>query len=174
MKSATAVLLIVLVGAVMVAGQRQGCPVTAFWRGIARARVQALLTMFPDLAEEIRNGQLGPNSNTNNQNNNLNRRNLNDGLNNNMNQQGTNQLPFNRPQNNGFNGQNGQQGGSLLDNLNGQQGQQGNLPTNDFSQQGNLPTNNLNRQNSLPNNGLQGSQTLNGQSQPSLSTPTIV
>lgn len=137
MKSATAILLLVLVGSVLVAGQRSSsCPLNSFWQGFARARVQALLTMFPDLADEIRNGQLGPNNRGNNQNN----------------QQPSNFFGNGQPNNRQpSNNLNDNQGGSLLNNLN-----RGNLPNNLNGLQGNLP-NNLN---GLPsnNNNLNGQQ----------------
>lgn len=128
-----------------------GCPLTYFWRTLARARVQAILNVFPSLAEEIRNGQLGPNPK--NRGNGINQ--LSNDLGNqnsylpSNNQQNNNRFPspFNRlPSNNNrlpFNpfenrNNNNNQGG-LLDGLNGQQNS---LPSN------NIPSNNL------PSNGL--------------------
>lgn len=161
MRSATIVVLLVVAGSVMVAGQRpgqngptggSGCPVTAFWQGVARARVQAILTMFPNLADEIRNGQLGPNpNNRGNGNNQLpnDMGNLNGNQQGNLNnQQGSNRFPspFNRmPSNNNnnrlpfnpfgnHNNNNNNNQGGLLDGLNGQQGN--NLPSNDLSEGG--------------------------------------
>lgn len=190
MRSATIVVLLVVAGSVMVAGQRpgqngpngptggSGCPVTAFWQGVARARVQAILTMFPNLADEIRNGQLGPNpNNRGNGNNQLpnDMGNLNGNQQGNLNnQQGSNRFPspFNRmPSNNNnnrlpfnpfgnHNNNNNNQGG-LLDGLNGQQGN--NLPTN------NLPTNDL------PSNGLsEGGAEIPSIPLSTLATPTVV
>lgn len=60
----SAVLVLVLLGAVVASE-------ATLFEGLARMRLAGLLYRYPNLAEEIRNGQLGPSSNYRNSNNQL-------------------------------------------------------------------------------------------------------
>lgn len=75
----------------------EACPL---FEGLARARIQYLLTLYPNLAEEIRSGQYTPNNNNNRLNNGLNNQNRFQNPNNNQGSnfggQGGNTIPRNQ------------------------------------------------------------------------------
>lgn len=96
MKLASTLLILCTCISLVVAGQT--C--REFFRNLARARISNWLTAFPELTDEIKNGQLGPRNQQGLFNNNNN-------MNPNGNQQAQPNLPNNNQPNN--NGQNGQQ-----------------------------------------------------------------
>lgn len=135
MKSST---LLLLVAVVLCSRLALG---EACLRDLARARISFLLNVFPDLADEIRNGRLGPNRNNNQQYQNQNPNGLpNNNNNNQLLPNGQQQMPNNQ----GLNGMNGNSQGQFPNQQQQQQPQlqqqqQQQLPQN--GQQANVPVN---------------------------------
>jgi hypothetical protein len=67
MKVSTTIIVFIIAGSCLTFGILDACSrETRLAR--ARSRVNSLLTTFPELADEVRNGTLGPNRNSNNSN----------------------------------------------------------------------------------------------------------
>lgn len=63
MKTLTTILAIVIIGSCVASAELTVNTPRDFFKVFARMRLQAILTAFPELADEVKSGQIGPNNN---------------------------------------------------------------------------------------------------------------